>query len=492
MTTLNGSGSPTKPGRTYETVARLDISADGTQAELSAQSPKPNADLILSGKGTGQVYVEGQTGKEPVLTPQNLADAIADGVEVEVINALIQVALQDTAFAESVRQLQKAVLQGAYTSPEDQEFLNQLFAGSASLNPYISGAIQKIGSTAETADTNANFAFELAIVVAQGITGKPNPTAAEVTAALTGLGGGGLDEAAVNGLIGAALAGITAMIMPILDGHTTDIAGLDAKIKTVQGLVANLVGEIAALAAGGAGGGIDQAALEAAVQAATATFTANLAAETQQREEADLNLQTAYQFIQTNKADQVQHQGLINALCSAPFTSMTGNAVNNLAKVGVWVGIVKQEIENLEANLTFAYDKTVENKTAIAALQAENATFKARLDALEAENTKLKSDVKTASQNAAFAMGEVERLQQQDVEIFNHGVETYAEKQSVEYLQSSLTDLIQEFMDAINGPNATTQNIQEMFWLLNDIIGALMAATGVELPREAAIIGSEQ
>jgi hypothetical protein len=40
----------------------------------------------------------------------------------------------------------------------------------------------------------------------------------------------------------------------------------------------------------------------------------------------------------------------------------------------------------------------------------------------------------------------------------------------------------QELMDAMNGPNATTDSIQQMFWLLNDVIIALADATGIELP----------
>jgi hypothetical protein len=39
----------------------------------------------------------------------------------------------------------------------------------------------------------------------------------------------------------------------------------------------------------------------------------------------------------------------------------------------------------------------------------------------------------------------------------------------------------QDLMDAINGPNATTDSIQQMFWLLNDVVVALIEATGIEI-----------
>ena len=140
----------------------------------------------------------------------------------------------------------------------------------------------------------------------------------------------------------------------------------------------------------------------------------------EQRVEAEENLrdtqtkalEQGIQFLITNKADQAQHQGLINALCSAPFVGMTGNVTNNVAKVGIWVTIVKQEIESLEANLGFVFTKTTENKAAIAGVQDRVTALEgaalgggegvsqavidsllARLDALEAENVTLKAEV---------------------------------------------------------------------------------------------------
>jgi hypothetical protein len=37
-------------------------------------------------------------------------------------------------------------------------------------------------------------------------------------------------------------------------------------------------------------------------------------------------------------------------------------------------------------------------------------------------------------------------------------------------------------MNAMNGPTATVQSITEMFWLLNDLLMALVDATGIDFP----------
>ncbi len=41
--------------------------------------------------------------------------------------------------------------------------------------------------------------------------------------------------------------------------------------------------------------------------------------------------------------------------------------------------------------------------------------------------------------------------------------------------------LVQDVMNAMNGPTATVQSITEMFWLLNDLLMALIEATGIEI-----------
>jgi hypothetical protein len=53
-----------------------------------------------------------------------------------------------------------------------------------------------------------------------------------------------------------------------------------------------------------------------------------------------------------------------------------------------------------------------------------------------------------------------------------------ADAQAFEYTRQR----IQEVLDAMNGPDATVDSVQDMFWLLNDLIEALMNATGVQPP----------
>jgi hypothetical protein len=47
---------------------------------------------------------------------------------------------------------------------------------------------------------------------------------------------------------------------------------------------------------------------------------------------------------------------------------------------------------------------------------------------------------------------------------------------------NDLAKLVRDVMDAMNGPTATVQSITEMFWLLNDILVALVEATGIDFP----------
>ena len=276
-------------------------------------------------------------------------------------------------------------------------------------------------------------------------------------------------------------------------------------------------------------------------------------------------------------ATKTELQSLVNALCSAPFAGMAGNVVNNVGKVGVWVNIVKQEIESLEANLTFVHGKTVENKTAIAALKAtvealealgvgggdgtglteaqaqmivdnaagvatlraENAALKARLDVLEAKTVSLTNDGKLstadvlgdgfldAGGNAIVpdlnqglqllvdaltwgveggygANGQTIETLYDALVVQSRTLETQAEVaeyllQRDEWVVENLTALVtyiqeqiaevaafsQGIIDAMNGPDATLESIAGMFWLLNDVITALIEATGIELPGKA-------
>jgi hypothetical protein len=369
--------------------------------------------------------------------------------------------------------------------------------------------------------------------------GVPKPTGGGLGTLPTGGGSGGLTQTQVQAIVDAAIAnlpaggagGVTqaqvdASIEKALTdagpaiqaaiasqvGRVTDRMSLDstkagdgpvvfetnnltsAQHKVGVDFVTQRGGEVSVngkrvLTVDDAGGGIDQEAVDAAVAAATSQLTT-----------------------------KTEYQALINALCSAPFVGMTGNVVNNVAKVGVWVNIAKQEIENLESNLKFAYDKTVENKTAIAALQAAVAALealgvgggdgtgltgeqaqmildtatdlgaaKARIDTLEAENASL-----TARLDALEATITGKADTSELAEVLDHVVQTYATKaalaefggdveNAVANAIAATNTTVQAVLDAMNGPDATVDSVRAMFWLLNDVVMALIDATGIEI-----------
>lgn len=69
--------------KTAESVARLIVTADGSQSWLHAQSYKPDCDLILEAKGDGKVKVDGS----PVLTVDALTDV--DGLAEALANVTV-------------------------------------------------------------------------------------------------------------------------------------------------------------------------------------------------------------------------------------------------------------------------------------------------------------------------------------------------------------------------------------------------------------------
>ena len=109
-----------------------------------------------------------------------------------------------------------------------------------------------------------------------------------------------------------------------------------------------------------------------------------------------------------------------------------------------------------------------------------------------------KVDLKTlesVAEQANYAVDETQRLEAQDARIIEWVVEKFVEKDYLDALEGAIINqlggigvqvmaaekLIDDVMNAMNGPNATVDSIKEMFWLLNDIIEKLMAATGVEI-----------
>jgi hypothetical protein len=125
------------------------------------------------------------------------------------------------------------------------------------------------------------------------------------------------------------------------------------------------------------------------------------------------------------------------------------------------------------------------------AVAAATAAMKDRIDGLE-------NQVRLLTQYIDQQVGTV--VQYADMELAKKADETaltaLADKHEVDLgnLRQAINDTIelvlnnyltkrayQELMDAMNGPNATTDSIKQMFWLLNDVVMALIEATGIEI-----------
>jgi hypothetical protein len=133
-----------------------------------------------------------------------------------------------------------------------------------------------------------------------------------------------------------------------------------------------------------------------------------------------------------------------------------------------------------------------------AAVEAALAPLLARIDTLEAELAKkiTETDIASLREQAAFAVDETVRLEAQDAEIVAFVIDKYVDKAFFERWENSIVDLfsgvytnhnelqklVRDVMDAMNGPTATVQSITEMFWLLNDLLTALVEATGIDFP----------
>jgi hypothetical protein len=126
------------------------------------------------------------------------------------------------------------------------------------------------------------------------------------------------------------------------------------------------------------------------------------------------------------------------------------------------------------------------------AVAAATAAMKDRIDGLE-------NQVRLLTQYIDQQVGTV--VQYADMELAKKADETaltaLADKHEVDLgnLRQAINDTIelvlnnyltkrafQDLLDAINGPTATIQSVTEMFWLLNDVIMALIDATGIEIP----------
>jgi len=200
----------------------------------------------------------------------------------------------------------------------------------------------------------------------------------------------------------------------------------------------------------------DTAASTGVIGAYLSAFNQQLTDEVNTRDEQTKLLNKAYQDLRTGKAEQSALDGVSDRVTALEGAALSGEGVS-------------QEV--VDALL-------------------------ARLESLERDNAKLKGQVLTLAENSAYALEETQRLEAQDAEIVAFVIEKYVPKEFIDGLEGAIINqfggvgaqvtavekLVQDVMNAINGPNATPQTIAELFWLLNDVIAALVEATGINFP----------
>jgi hypothetical protein len=185
------------------------------------------------------------------------------------------------------------------------------------------------------------------------------------------------------------------------------------------------------------GGSIDQAALEAAVQAATAPLLARIAA-----------LETKLDTEIANTMGYIGEQNQNLTDLHAGDMTLVGQELAKKADVTVTDGLQNQ----IRLNTQYI-DQQVGTVIQYADLALEKKAEKSALDDL---SDKYEVDLGNTRQ----AINDVIEF------VLNN----YLTKRAY-----------QDLMDAINGPNATVQSVTEMFWLLNDVVMALIEATGIEI-----------
>jgi hypothetical protein len=186
-----------------------------------------------------------------------------------------------------------------------------------------------------------------------------------------------------------------------------------------------------------AGGSIDQAAVEAAVAAATAPLLARIAA-----------LETKLDSELANTMGYIGEQNQNLTDLHAGDMTLVGQELAKKADVTVTDGLQNQ----IRLNTQYI-DQQVGTVIQYADLALEKKAEKSALDDL---SDKYEVDLGNTRQ----AINDVVEF------VLNN----YLTKRAY-----------QELLDAMNGPNATAESIQRMFWLLNDVLESLIAAAGIEI-----------
>jgi hypothetical protein len=325
------------------------------------------------------------------------------------------------------------------------------------------------------------------------IVGKTGSTVDEVPAALLALAAGG-DPGAVAALVQVAVDALDLTdprVQQLLDVFGGTVAGLIAYVTGVDDNLGTLGSSAYATSAGlqqfltAVAGNPDPSAITIAgggLVALAVTAWDDLVAQVAGNNSADLqplldllavkpgatvaDVAVIWQALSDGSVAAAQ---LLSVLSGKPL-SQNPTAADVQSGLPVLIqAIVKDELGDRVTALEAAA------LSGEGVSQAVVDSLLARLDALEAENAALKV---------------------QDAEIVAFVTEKYVDKDFFERWENSIVDLfsgvytnhnelrklVRDFMDAVNGPDATVQSITEMFWLLNDLTMALVDATGIDFP----------
>jgi hypothetical protein len=199
----------------------------------------------------------------------------------------------------------------------------------------------------------------------------------------------------------------------------------------------------------------------------------------------------------------------LNVKDASPNAKVVIEALN-LTSTGPTPNPVSVDIETPGGTLSVNGKRVLTVDDAIDPSGVDTAAVEAALAPLKNQIAGLENQVRILTQYIDQEVGTVikyvdlglekkadkDEVDRQDAEIVAWVTEKYAEKDYLEALEGAIIDqlskaltditanqkLVQDVMNAMNGPTATVQSITEMFWLLNDLLMALVDATGIDFP----------
>jgi len=276
--------------------------------------------------------------------------------------------------------------------------------------------------------------------------GVPNPTTGG--GGSLGTGAGGLSQAQVQELIDTAIAGLPQAAGVTLAQVEASIAAAIASIPAgAAGLSAEQVQEIVdAAVAAIPPGTTDEAAVVAIIEAKLTDFAPMI----QQAIQSQFNAMPDRIRLNTTGAN-----------ATIEVLNLTANPTTG----GQNVSALDIEAEALTVNGKRVL--TVDDALEAAGGSVEQAAVEAVVAAATAPLLERIAELELQQAQQQNTIG---NIRQEITEVVQFTLDTYPTKVT-----------FQQLMDAINGPSASPDSIMHMFWLLNDIVMALVDATGIEI-----------